>query len=227
MRKLSLTLLSLAIGFVALSQQKDANFKIYVCDKDSLAESNAKVKISTADKVFNFEGVTDDLGFITLRMPIGKALNINIYRHDTVFKFNPTIPMNNYGENVLGIGLQIEIVRIKLNNWKMPVFFESGKDIVTPDSKHAIDELYDKLIADKSMRIEIDAHTDNVGDAAYNQQLSQKRASAIRTYLVQKGIDGNRIIAKGYGENVPVGDNNTEEGRAMNRRVEISVIETK
>jgi OOP family OmpA-OmpF porin len=58
-------------------------------------------------------------------------------------------------------------------------------------------------------------------------QLSQRRAASIRTYLVSKGVDGNRIIAKGYGETVPIADNNTEEGKALNRRVEISVIETK
>ena len=74
------------------------------------------------------------------------------------------------------------------------------------------------------MSVEVGAHTDNVGSDSYNQGLSQRRASSIRNYLISKGIDGDRILAKGYGETKPVGDNNTEIGKAQNRRVEITVI---
>jgi len=75
------------------------------------------------------------------------------------------------------------------------------------------------------MKIEIGAHTDDVGANTYNQQLSLKRAQSVKAYLIKKGISKDRIKAKGYGENKPIADNATEEGRAKNRRVEISVIQ--
>jgi outer membrane protein OmpA-like peptidoglycan-associated protein len=75
------------------------------------------------------------------------------------------------------------------------------------------------------LRIEVQAHSDNSGDAAYNQYLSEERANSVRDYLIAKGIAPDRIEAKGYGESQPIADNDTREGRAANRRVELKVIE--
>ena len=72
--------------------------------------------------------------------------------------------------------------------------------------------------------MEILGHTDNVGTDAYNQKLSEKRAQAVVDYLVEKGIDLNRIPAKGFGESHPVTGNDTPEGRQLNRRVEIKFV---
>jgi OOP family OmpA-OmpF porin len=75
------------------------------------------------------------------------------------------------------------------------------------------------------LRIEIQAHTDSMGDTAYNQSLSEKRAESVRDYMVDKGIAADRMEAKGYGESQPIADNKTREGRAKNRRVELKIIE--
>lgn len=72
-------------------------------------------------------------------------------------------------------------------------------------------------------KIEIGGHTDYTGSDAYNQTLSQKRASAVRAYLISQGISAERLTAKGYGEAKPIASNETEEGKAENRRVEFKI----
>jgi OOP family OmpA-OmpF porin len=77
-----------------------------------------------------------------------------------------------------------------------------------------------KFLADvPNARGEVEGHTDSQGADAYNQALSQRRADAVRKYLVDKGVAGDRLQAKGYGESKPEGDNKTADGRAQNRRV--------
>jgi outer membrane protein OmpA-like peptidoglycan-associated protein len=70
-----------------------------------------------------------------------------------------------------------------------------------------------------------EAHTDNKGSKQSNQKLSEARAKAVREYLINKGIDGSRLVAKGFGETVPVADNSTEEGRYKNRRVDFKILQ--
>lgn len=76
-------------------------------------------------------------------------------------------------------------------------------------------------------KVEIGGHTDNVGSDSYNESLSLQRAEEVMEYLIQKGIDPARLVAKGYGESSPVADNDTEEGRGQNRRVELKILEVK
>ena len=73
----------------------------------------------------------------------------------------------------------------------------------------------------------IEGHTDNTGDNAYNLELSQKRAEAVKKYLTEHGIDPVRLTPKGYGDAQPIADNSTPQGRAMNRRVEVKLYYSK
>jgi len=75
------------------------------------------------------------------------------------------------------------------------------------------------------MKIEISGHTDSKGSDEYNEKLSKARAGSVRDYMVNKGVMPDRIVAKGYGESVPVDTNDTDEGRQQNRRVEFKVLE--
>jgi outer membrane protein OmpA-like peptidoglycan-associated protein len=104
------------------------------------------------------------------------------------------------------------------------VHFETGKANITPSSYSRLNELYDAMVEIPDLVIEISGHTDNVGKPEDNLKLSQLRADAIRNYLIQKGISPNRIIAKGYGSLQPVAPNDTEAGRAKNRRTEVRII---
>jgi outer membrane protein OmpA-like peptidoglycan-associated protein len=104
------------------------------------------------------------------------------------------------------------------------IFFETASFDLLPKSTVELDNLARMLGANKDMRIEVGGHTDNVGNDAANQKLSEQRANAVREFLIAKGIDGTRIVAKGYGETKPIATNETEEGRAQNRRTEVTVL---
>ncbi len=105
------------------------------------------------------------------------------------------------------------------------VNFQSGKAILTENSYKILDQVYESLAEWTKVRLEIQGHTDSQGAAEYNRRLSQKRAESVRNYLIQKGINPERLIATGYGEEHPIADNATAAGRAKNRRVELNRID--
>lgn len=100
------------------------------------------------------------------------------------------------------------------------VLFATNKDIIKKNYFKDIDDLVAVMKQYKDLNVTIEGHTDNVGAAAYNKKLSQRRAEAVKKYMVKKGIDAKRLTAKGYGLEKPVASNKTKEGRQKNRRVE-------
>jgi outer membrane protein OmpA-like peptidoglycan-associated protein len=109
---------------------------------------------------------------------------------------------------------------VRLNN----IFFETGKSELKSDSYNELNRVVELLKQNPSMTIELSGHTDNVGNDASNKKLSQDRANACKAYLESKGIDASRLKAVGYGKDKPVADNGTEEGKALNRRVEFTIL---
>jgi len=81
------------------------------------------------------------------------------------------------------------------------------------------------LVSNPTVKIEIGGHTDNIGEVSYNEKLSKNRAKAVYQYLIDNEIATNRLTYKGYGEDQSITSNDTEEGRAQNRRTEITIIE--
>jgi len=102
--------------------------------------------------------------------------------------------------------------------------FESGKDIIKEVSFPSLEELANLLIKKSEWKIAIAGHTDNVGSSKTNLVLSKKRSQAIANYLEQRGVSANRIVVQYFGEEKPVADNETKEGRQQNRRVEMTII---
>ena len=103
------------------------------------------------------------------------------------------------------------------------ILFNSGDARLLPQSFDVLDEIAAALRNQADGNILVEGHTDNVGKPASNLILSQKRADAVKNYLVQKGLDANRLEAKGYDQEKPVADNSTPEGKAANRRVELKL----
>lgn len=109
---------------------------------------------------------------------------------------------------------------IRLNN----IFFDVSKSTLRPESYPELDRLAGLMMQNSKMQIQISGHTDNVGSDDANLKLSEERSKAVVEYLVSLGLPAERLSNKGYGETVPVGSNDTEEGRQLNRRVEFTIL---
>ena len=104
------------------------------------------------------------------------------------------------------------------------IHFDTGKATILTDSDNILGEIVKMLQQNGGVKLSVEGHTDNVGSAAANQALSEKRAQAVVAWLTAHGIDGSRLKAKGWGQTKPVTDNGSEDGRAKNRRVELVKI---
>jgi len=105
------------------------------------------------------------------------------------------------------------------------ILFDTGKTALKPGAKSTLSKIAKQLQTDPSLKIAVEGHTDNVGGTAMNQTLSEKRANAVRDYLVSAGISGDHITADGKGEESPIATNKTAAGRQQNRRVELVITQ--
>jgi OOP family OmpA-OmpF porin len=101
------------------------------------------------------------------------------------------------------------------------VNFVTGSDEITQASETVLNKVADASIKNPTIKVEVAGYTDNRGDSDFNQELSRKRAESVKAYLQKAGVGADRMIARGYGEDNPIADNSTAEGRASNRRVEL------
>lgn len=150
--------------------------------------------------------------------PYADSDNDSIADKDDLCPMTPG-PVSNGGCPIIEQDEQ-EILNTAFNNLE----FNNAKSTIKTSSFKSLDELVVLLIKKDRYRLLIEGHTDNVGRKAANISLSQNRALAVTNYLVSKGVNSNRIDTKWYGENKPIADNNTVDGRAKNRRVEMKVI---
>ena len=104
------------------------------------------------------------------------------------------------------------------------IYFDSGKSTIRSKSKPLLQKVAKLLLKYPDLRVEISGHTDTVGDEADNVKLSQARADAVKTWLVEQGIDAGRINTRGAGPGEPIADNKSKKGRAKNRRIEFKVL---
>ena len=125
-------------------------------------------------------------------------------------------PASNFGCPVISPEI-MKRIKIAAEN----IFFTTGKATLLAKSYTKLNDVVAILNENVNYKLQIDGHTDMVGDDAANQTLSEERAAAVRTYLVSKGIAESRLSSAGYGETKPIADNNTAAGKAKNRRVEM------
>lgn len=167
---------------------------------------------------------SDLLGNYLVPLPVGRDYALNVNRKGYLY----------YSDNFSLIGMEKDTSFTRdiplqpldtsaimvLNN----VFFDSRQFTLKPQSDLELNRLVDLMKENPTMVTEIGGHTDDVGNDQTNQTLSEKRAQAVVQYLVSKGIPVERLVAKGYGETMPVADNATAEGRAQNRRTEFKIL---
>ncbi|MFN3306921.1 MAG: OmpA family protein, partial [Candidatus Kapaibacteriota bacterium] len=188
---------------------------------------SAKINIedlTTGKNVGSYTSSTEDGSFL-LVLPLGR--NYGYYAEKSGY-----FPLSNnldltYFERDTNIFLDLIMYpidflverqkKVRLNN----IFFDFDKYELKPESFPELNRVVKILNENPDFRIHIEGHTDSIGTNEYNLQLSRKRAEAVRNYLVAKGIATYRIAIFGFGSTIPIATNETEEGRALNRRVEI------
>ncbi len=133
---------------------------------------------------------------------------------DGVPDYQDQCPGTPAGAEVNALGCEEDLVLRDVN-------FEFDSATLTSGAEQILDGVAEKLRANENVRVRIEGHTDSVGSASYNEQLSQERADAVADYLVGQGVERDRMETTGFGESQPVATNDTDEGRAENRRVEL------
>ena len=123
------------------------------------------------------------------------------------------------------VDIQLKKPEIGSNTILRNIFFKFDSYELMPQSFVELNQMAVFIKNSAGVKFEIGGHTDNVGKDAYNQQLSEKRAKTVCDYLINKGVDASQLSFKGYGATAPIGDNATPEGREVNRRTELKVVE--
>jgi OOP family OmpA-OmpF porin len=170
-----------------------------------------------------FVGTTNQLGKFEILLPEGDIYDIKIKGLGENQDFN-TLKIAKvkgvYTKNTLTIRYEPSR-KFTLKNLQ----FDSGKSSIKAGSDEILNELIEFMHLKSEMVIEIDGHTDDVGDDQANLKLSQERANSVKQYLIDRGkIKPSRISTKGFGEMSPVASNETEDGRQLNRRTEVLII---
>lgn len=163
-------------------------------------------------------------GTFLISIPSGKDYALNAESPGYLFfSENFTMTQADYTQPYI---MDVPLKRMKAGEKSIlkNIFFDTDKFSLKPESKVELDRLLTLLKKYPSLKIEILGHTDNIGSPEHNMALSGNRAKTVVSYLVEKGIDKNRLTAKGMGETQPIASNDTEEGRASNRRTEFMIV---
>jgi outer membrane protein OmpA-like peptidoglycan-associated protein len=200
-----------------------------ITDAQSGKPIRAKVSISPVEQNNPGEKILIAPGRFLLPIPLNDNFAFHVEADGYVF-FSEHYSFKEVSSAVEPSRLKIELQSIEILSEadtvkSAPVilkniFFETGKATLRNSSIVELDKLLALLNANLEMRIQINGHTDNVGSDSDNLNLSNERAGAVAAWLVENGIDPIRLRSKGYGEEKPIENNNTEEGRATNRRTE-------
>lgn len=215
--------------------ETEAALKFVVVDKETGPIQGIVISLTGpgGDKYYTEE--TDAVGYADVLVPVGKKYQI-VFLSLGHQKIAATVTLENEPRLTQKLKLRYRRIDPPPSSPGEPapaprftlegVNFDTGKSTVRPESYPRLDSVVEYMTHKKNSRIEISGHTDNVGNARANQALSEERASACRDYLISKGIAGVRIKAVGYGDVRPVAPNDTDEGRAANRRIEATELKS-
>lgn len=152
----------------------------------------------------------------------GDRYNITVHPKGYMFA---NLTINLASDNRSQIDIPLTALRAGASLLLHDIFFDVNQAFLRPESYAELDRLVRLMNENPDLKIEIQAHTDNQGRAAYNKKLSDRRADSALQYLIENGIAPERMSSVGFGDTKPVADNTTEEGRQQNRRVELIIID--
>lgn len=193
-----------------------------VSDKGSLKPLDATVtfiNVTTGDTIRSVQ-TNSATGRYMLTLPLNQDYAAFVDKRGYLFK-SSFFSLRNIDPKTtpyFDVDIQLEPLSVGLEVVMSSIFYETNKFQLLDESKPELQHLLHFLKVNKTLKVEIGGHTDNVGSDADNLLLSKNRAAEVRKYLVSQGIAEDRITSNGYGEGKPIADNNTEEGRALNRR---------
>jgi outer membrane protein OmpA-like peptidoglycan-associated protein/tetratricopeptide (TPR) repeat protein len=180
--------------------------------------------IDLANKQIFSKVQTDESGNYFMTLPVGKDYAFNVNEKGYLFYSDQFLMAERSPDSVYEKNIALQPIEANASIVLKNIFFDVNKYELKSQSQVELDKLVQLLNENPSLKIEISGHTDNVGKPVDNLLLSNNRAKAVVSYLASKNIEVQRLTAKGYGETKPVAENNTEDGRAMNRRTEMKVV---
>lgn len=164
----------------------------------------------------------DATGAYYVTLTAGRTYSITAMAEDHVFYSERyEVPSGAKGRAVTK---DIALSSLKGGNARLLVFFDLDKSELKSESMPELERVIALLRQTPTMRIEFDGHTDDQGNDSYNDALSQRRADAVRSYVVSAGIDASRLIARGFGKRRPMAQGTTDDVRQLNRRVEMQIL---
>ena len=167
---------------------------------------------------------TDEDGNYLVTLPVGKDYAFNVNRKGYLFYSENFNLAKNAPDSVYQVDIPLQPIEANASIILKNVFFDTKQTQLKPESITELDNVVLLMNENPKLKIQIGGHTDNVGKPEDNAKLSLGRAVSVVNYLLGKGIKNDRLTFKGFGETKPIADNKTEQGRALNRRTELSVI---
>jgi outer membrane protein OmpA-like peptidoglycan-associated protein len=194
-----------------------------VTDEIGVAEGAAKITVKQ-DGYEVFSSATDINGKCTGWVNQHHTYDVVLEKFGKTFPLKLEMPMDTV-LSIFDYKIRIKTVENYIRTFVLEnVYFDTDKWDLKPESYGALDNLFINLNSNPKMKVELAGYTDSDGEDVYNMELSQRRADAVKAYIVKRGIDSKRILAKGYGEKLPRVPNTTDENKALNRRTEVKVI---
>jgi OmpA-OmpF porin, OOP family len=176
-----------------------------------------------SDKVDRYKAVYNTFGNLMVRMYPSVMPSFLAYEKAVDKSFLLSV-ISNHPELLEGKAIETKYaseITAKVSSRSYHIEFETGSAIIRPDSYKMLDEIFESAVVAEGLKLGVYGHTDNNGSDEVNVPLSEKRAAAVKDYLLGKGLTAAQIETKGYGSSKPVADNSTATGRSRNRRVEI------
>jgi flagellar motor protein MotB/tetratricopeptide (TPR) repeat protein len=199
-----------------------------VFDKETKKRLSAKFELIDLESgKMIFESISDkETGEFLICLPTDKNYCLNVSKKNYLF-FSKNFALKGIFKKTEPFLKDVPLQPIKVGESIIlkNIFYETDLYNLKNESRIELDKVIKFLNDYPAVKIEISGHTDNVGSIEYNQTLSEKRAKSVVEYLINSSVGEDRITYKGYGFSQPVASNDTEEGRALNRRTELKIIE--
>jgi outer membrane protein OmpA-like peptidoglycan-associated protein/tetratricopeptide (TPR) repeat protein len=205
--------------------QKTLWVKGKIFDKKTTKGLSSSVELSTIDSSFVLSKLqTDEEGNYLTTLPIGKNYAFTVNRKGYLFYSENFVMKGNVTDSPMIVNIALQPIEKGASVILKNIFFDSKKADLQITSFAELDKVVALMLENSNLVIQISGFTDNVGKPADNLLLSNNRSKAVVNYLLKKGVAIKRLVGKGFGETKPIATNNTEQGKAQNRRTEMSVI---